>query len=214
MPRQGSLSLQSPCRVSVPCSSRHSSWSRQVAADDRIFTKGNHDGISVYPLQQVDKSLQMGFPSELEAAGFFLPRHKYLSSTWWKCQEHPAARNSCPPAQSWEQDGTGDTAAQPEVLWAVVERCPTLLGARGGLQCVRVGEHEFNRGSSFERSLGALRSHTLAKGLQVGPRAQSRFTAGSETEGSFFPGKYWNAVLPPRSGSLFSENRHFPEMVT
>lgn len=73
----------------------HSSWNRQVAADDRTFTRGNHDGISAYPLQQVDKSQQMGFPSELEPAALFLASHKYLSSTWWKCQEQPAARNSC-----------------------------------------------------------------------------------------------------------------------
>lgn len=95
MPRQGSsgcccqaVASQSPCRASL-LSSSHNSWHSQVAADDRIFTRGNHDGISVYPLQQVDKSQQMGFPSELESAGLFLPSHKYLSSTRWKCQAHP-----------------------------------------------------------------------------------------------------------------------------
>lgn len=65
---------------------------RQVAADDSIFTRGNHDGISVYPLQQVDKSQQMGFPSELESAGLFLPSHKCFSSTWCRCQAQPSQK--------------------------------------------------------------------------------------------------------------------------
>lgn len=43
-----------------------------------------------------------------------------------------------PPAQTWEQEGTADTEAQSEVVWAVLEGSPTLLGARGDLQCVRV----------------------------------------------------------------------------
>lgn len=121
--------LESPCRALLLSSSSHSSWSRQVAADDRIFTRGNHDGISVYPLQQVDKSQQMGFPSELDLLAYFCPGTKMYpahgaSARHILCLRQPTARNCCPQHKPGGRMALGAGSSVQGALGSCAEASP------------------------------------------------------------------------------------------